>query len=204
MTETDEIRHLTEVQIYELATGESGEAGTERHVVSCERCASQVAETRRLLATLETFDPRLAPPGRLEAELARRIRADRDGRGPSRLRALAGLAAAIICFAVGAFSHALWTESRDRPAPSPVPDAPTPSLAIQRAGTEYVAAIATLADEMTGATAEELRTGREVALAAMSGAAFELRRLDDSDRQASEILRLVDDAWRRTAGEVAP
>jgi hypothetical protein len=67
-----------------------------------------------------------------------------------------------------------------------------------------VAAIANLADDVAGLTTEDVRTGREVALAAMSGAAFELRRLGDPNPETSEIRRLVEDAWRRTSEERGP
>jgi hypothetical protein len=204
MTETGSISHLTELQIYELAAGETLETAAAGHAAACASCGASVEETRRLLATIGSLDTSLAPPSRTELELMRRIRADRGTRR-ARFRILAGVAAAMVCFAAGAVSHGLWTSAWNRPG-SPVPDAPTGALAIQRAGTEYVAAIASLADEADGVSGADLRTGREVAFAAMSGAAYELRRLGDSDLdpETSEIRRLVEDAWRRTAEGDAP
>jgi len=115
------------------------------------------------------------------------------------------VAAALVCFAAGAVSHGLWTSTPNRPG-SPAHDTPTGALAIQRAGTEYVAAIASLANAADRVSGEDLRTGREVAFAAMSGAAYELRRLGDSDLdpETSEIRRLVEDAWRRASEGGAP
>lgn len=205
MTDTESIRHLTELQVYELAAGETFDTAAAGHAARCVSCGESVEETRRLLATIGSLDTGLAPPSRAEMELMRRIRADRGIRRSARFRTVAGVAAAMVCFAAGAVSHGLWTSARNRPV-SPVPGAPTPALAIQRAGTEYVAAIASLANEADGVSGEDLRTGREVAFAAMSGAAYELRRLGDSDLdpETSEIGRLVEDAWRRAAEGGAP
>jgi len=205
MTETGSIRHLTELQIYELAAGETLDTAATGHAAACASCGASVEDTRRLLVTIGSLDTGLAPPSRAELELMRRIRADRSTRRPAWFRTLAGVAAALVCFAAGAVSHGLWTSTPNRPG-SPAPDAPTGALAIQRAGTEYVAAIASLANAADGVSGEDLRTGREVAFAAMSGAAYELRRLGDSDLdpETSEIRRLVEDAWRRASEGGAP
>jgi hypothetical protein len=64
---------------------------------------------------------------------------------------------------------------------------------LQRTGTEYVAAIGRLVAD-SGLSAERLSMGREVALAAMSGAVHELRLLS-SDPATAEIQRLVLAAW---------
>lgn len=205
MTETESIGHLTELQVYEIAAGEAVGTAVAGHAAACASCGTRVEDTRRLLAAIGSLDAGLAPPSRLELELERRIRTDGATRRRARLRTLLGVAAAIVCFAAGALSHGLWTSGRDRPG-SPMPDAPTRALAIQRAGTEYVAAIASLANESDRVSGEDVRAGREVAFAAMSGAAYELRRLSgpDPDSETSEIRRLVEDAWQHAAEGSTP
>ncbi|MGD8495378.1 MAG: hypothetical protein PVF05_04250 [Gemmatimonadales bacterium] len=204
MTETDAPDHLTDLQVYELASEEAVDPAVAAHAASCAACGANLRQTRDLLGAIARTTPGLEPRGELGLELQRRIRADRHRPFAARVRVLAGTAAAVICFVAGVATHALWTGPETRSASSPVPDAPTPALAIQRAGTEYVAAIANLADDVAGLTTEDVRTGREVALAAMSGAAFELRRLGDPNPETSEIRRLVEDAWRRTSEERGP
>lgn len=204
MAETDAPDHLTDLQVYELASGEAVDPAVAAHAASCAACGAKLGQTRDLLVAITKTERRLEPRGELELELQRRIRADRPRPFAARIRIMVGTAAAVICFVAGAATHALWVGSDTRSASSIVPDAPTPALAIQRAGTEYVAAIANLADDMAGLATEDVRTGREVALATMSGAAFELRRLGDSNPETSEIRRLLEDAWRRTSEERGP
>jgi hypothetical protein len=51
---------------------------------------------------------------------------------------------------------------------------------------------------------DDLRTGREVALAAMSGAAFELRLLGTGNRLADDVHQIVERARRDAALDSEP
>jgi hypothetical protein len=63
-----------------------------------------------------------------------------------------------------------------------------PAVEVQRAGTEYVAALAALRRE----TRAEVRgQGREAALATLFGAAHELTRLTPEDAATSQVLTSV-------------
>jgi hypothetical protein len=69
------------------------------------------------------------------------------------------------------------------------------TLDVQRAGTNYVASLASLAAASAELSPPERRQLREVTLAAMSGAAFELRRLSGEDPVTAELYRATRAAW---------
>lgn len=186
--------HLTELEIYELATGGAAATRSEGHVEACEGCAAAVAATRRLVGAVERLDANVEAPVTLEERLARRL-ADAEGGSRPRspwLRA----AAAVVLFVAGAGAHAVWTGTVDRPVAvtAPVP----PVLAAQQAGTEYVAAIARLVADSSEMTDAERRLGRDVGLAAMVGAAYELRLLSPGDGATEEIHRVTETTWTGT------
>ncbi|HEX5042850.1 MAG TPA: hypothetical protein VFV75_08075 [Candidatus Polarisedimenticolaceae bacterium] len=190
--------HLTDVEIYELAAGDDPAPGARVHADTCDPCAGRVRETRRILAAVEGLERDIAVSPGTDEGLAPRM----GGGRPARV--LAAAAAACLCFAAGVVTHALWTGGGSRPATAPAVDASSPTLAIQRTGTAYVAAIARMADVDQGLSGADLRTGREVALAAMSGAAYELGRLGQQDPATSEIRRLAEGLWLGPSEEGAP
>lgn len=183
--------HLTELEIYELAAGEAVAGGVTAHAETCEACAAEVAATRRLLGTVERLDATVEAPASLERRLARRL-ADAGTGSRVRTRWLRA-AAAVLLLCAGAGAHALWIGDRDAPVQATVPVPPV--LAAQQAGTEYVAAIARLVADSSRMTEAERRLGRDVGLAAMVGAAHELRLLSPGDGAAEEIHRLTQTAW---------
>lgn len=190
-------QHLTEADVYEIAVGSEPSPTVEAHLASCHACRREVAATRRLLAAVEDLDPRVEAPADLERILLERLGGER--------RAWAGArgwmwraAAAILLFAAGAVAHAAWDAGR-RPG-FEAPAGSSPTLAVQRAGTEYVASIARLVADSGRLSPEDLRAGREVALAAMSGAAFELWLLSEKDAATTAIHRLVVEAWTEGSG----
>lgn len=173
--------HLTQIEIYEVAAGEPVAPSVTSHSVSCAECAAEVSATRRIIALVEGLEP-AAGAG---ADLDRR-----EGRARS-LRRLAGVAAAVVCFAAGVVSQAVWSAANS-PVGHETPETLIlQHLAVQQAGTDYVAAIAMMVDDSGRLSTEELRMGREVALAAMSGAAFELRQLDGADAVVNELYEAV-------------
>lgn len=186
--------HLSDDRIYEIATGEDGAPEEETHLATCSACRMEVARTREIVAGIETLDAAASAPRALEAALRLRLTPRGPPAGTRRPVSFAGwigrvaAAAALVLF--GALGHALWSGSREASVSTASTD---PILDLQRSGTDYVAAIGRLVADST-LSATRLRVGREVALAAMSGAAHELRLLS-SDPTTAEIQRLVLAAW---------
>jgi hypothetical protein len=102
------------------------------------------------------------------------------------------LAAAVVLFASGVAVGLVWGRStapaRDATAGVHARGPLAPATEVQRAGTEYVAALAALQRERR---AEVRGQGREAAFAAMFGAAHELARLTPEDDTESEVLSAV-------------
>ena len=190
--------HLTELEIYELASGEDVEARVAEHAEACAACAAEVSSARRVLAAVEGLDAAVDPP----AGLARKLdamplppRSASTPRGAGSRAPWLRAAAAVVLFGAGAAAHAAWIDSRDARSPdlpAPVP----PVLAAQQAGTEYVAAIARLVADSSRLSERERSLGREVGLAAMVGAAYELRLLSPGET-ADQIHRLIETTWTR-------
>lgn len=211
-------KHLTQIEIYEVAAGELVAPSVTSHSVSCAECAAEVAATRRIIALVQRLEPAVEAGTNLDRRLARRLDAAPSfpprgmdapsGRRPAgrarSLRRLAGAAAAVICFAAGVASHAVWSATNgpvgDRGPGTVIPQ----PLMVQQAGTDYVAAIATMVADSGRLSTEELRIGREVALAAMSGAAFELRQLDGGDPVVDELHEVVARVRDGVAAGVGP
>lgn len=122
-----------------------------------------------------------------------------------RTSALLRIAAALLLFASGlAVGHA-WGRSSAPPADTPAAAHTrgplAPAVEVQRAGTEYVAALAALRREPR---AEIRGQGREAALSALVGAAHELARLAPGDAAASEVLSTVSQARDRSVRRAVP
>jgi hypothetical protein len=106
------------------------------------------------------------------------------------------LAAAVLLFVSGVAVGHLWG-SAERPAEVRTEGPLAPATEVQRAGTEYVAAVAALRREPRA----EIRVqGREAAFATLFGAAHELTRLTPEDDTEPEILSTVSEG--RGQGEV--
>lgn len=188
--------HLTEAETYELAVAGDVPEAAAAHVASCASCAAGVAATRRLLDDVEALPAAIAAPGGLADRLARRLDGrpavrDRRHPGPGVPGWLLRIAAAATFFAAGVIAHAGWIQTGES-----VPGvAPSPAIEVQRAGTEYVATMARLVADSVGISPAEMRTAREVGLAALYGAAFELTRLPVASDATSEIEELAKRAW---------
>ncbi|MES1243297.1 MAG: hypothetical protein ABUT39_16920 [Acidobacteriota bacterium] len=130
--------------------------------------------------------PREAAPARdlwpeIEARLKQPVPVRRRPSAPLRI------AAALLLFASGVAVGHLWGRSETAPAFQPAGTL-APATEVQRAGTEYVAALAALRREPRS---EVRGQGREAAFAAMFGAAHELARLTPEDDTESEVLSAV-------------
>lgn len=69
------------------------------------------------------------------------------------------------------------------------------AVGIQRAGTAWVTAIAAIAARAPGLPEDEVAAAREVAYAAMFGAAHELAALDSTDPASGDLYRRAREAW---------
>jgi|GEM_PF-2806925 len=202
--------HPTEAELHDHADGllpEADAARMDAHLAECGECAAFVARVHSLAAALSAL-PRAGDPARdLWPEVAARTTdapegvipfpaaAARARRGPSRPVVLRR-AAAVLLFA-GGVGVGRVTGARPEPAPGPVffaerPASPMEAAArVQRAGTEYVAAVAAFASFTGSADERDMAQGREAAFAAMYGAAKELTRVPARDSSATEIYRTV-------------
>lgn len=185
--------HLSDERIYEMATGEGLPPAAETHLATCPACRTEVARTREIVAGIEALDAASSAPEALEAALRLRLtpRGRPAGARPVSFAGWIGrVAAAAALVLAGGLGHALWSGAQGASVSTAETD---PILDLQRTGTDYVAAIGRLVAD-SNLSAARLRVGREVALAAMSGAAHELRLLS-SDPATVEIQRLVLAAW---------
>lgn len=166
-------------------------------------------EERDVLARLGGL-PREARPARdLWPMVAARIAAD-QGFAPlprrRRLgRVLTQIAAALVIFAAGVLAGRQWDA---RPATEPVPTlaqaSPLAAAAeVQRAGTEYVAALASLRRLEGAGHSLAKEQGCEAAMSTLYGAAHELTKLSPDDQGARQILQTVA-VTRSTAQPAGP
>jgi Putative zinc-finger len=74
---------------------------------------------------------------------------------------------------------------------------------VQRAGTDYVAAVGAFAELAPGAAEFDVQQGRDATLSIIAGAAQELLRVSPADSAAAELLRVVSAARAADAQGVA-
>jgi anti-sigma factor RsiW len=203
--------HPTEAELHDHADRllpEADAARMDAHLAECDECASFVARAHSLAAALSAL-PRAGDPARdLWADIEARTTdvpegvipfpspAARVRREPSRSVVLQRAAAAVLLF-VGGVGVGRVTGTRAEPAPQPIAAAEQPATPmeaaarVQRAGTEYVAAVAAFTSFSGSASEREMMQGRDAAFAAMYGAAKELTRVPARDSSATEIYRTV-------------
>jgi hypothetical protein len=139
--------------------------------------------------------PRERIPGRLLEErvvAALRERGLLRRRRPSLLWA-AGIAASLALFA-GGFAAGQWATSRGMArsyGEAQARSAGEAALAVQRAGSAYIAAVTALATYADSGGDGAVRQGREAALAALSAAAAALADLDPGDPVARSVRVLL-------------
>lgn len=195
-------RHLTDEEILDLlAPGAEADPGVRDHLVACDACRTRIESERTLSDRVAELPLAKDTPGDMWPTVRARLATAEPHSAPPRRFPAAPLqaAAAIAVFLLGALAgRSLDAGSGPRRGASS--DPLVAAAEVQRTGTAYVAAVArfrTVAgDSAPGAVAQ----AREVALAAVHGAAFELARLHPDDRTAREILVLARD-HRRTTGE---
>jgi hypothetical protein len=106
------------------------------------------------------------------------------------------IAATLLIFAGGAAAG--WMARGGGAGTAGIPTAvdhlPGASMAehVQSAGSHYVATLALLAEQREGLDPDELEAGHEVALATLSGAAYELTRLLPGEDEPGELYEAVE------------
>jgi hypothetical protein len=143
-----------------------------------------------------------APRPTLEDRVVAALRREGLLRAPEPLRLplapawRAGAAAAAVAVFVGGFALGGWLESRHATdviaRMHEQQTAATAAAEVQRTGSEYVRAVATLAALADTSRGESVQQGREVAINALRAAASELVRLAPEDPLAVKILQGLD------------
>ncbi|MEX2663197.1 MAG: hypothetical protein WD227_14805 [Vicinamibacterales bacterium] len=132
--------------------------------------------------------PREASP---EQDLWPVVRASMEPRtAAGRSRGWLHIAAAVLLFASGVLAGH-YTPRRDGDV-QPAPVGLAAAAAVQRAGTEYVAVLAELREAKARLGTDVVGQARDAALAALEGAAFELKQLGAGDRTAAGIFALAE------------
>jgi predicted anti-sigma-YlaC factor YlaD len=192
-------RHLTDEEILDLlAPGAEANLAIREHLAACDACRTRIESERTLSDRVAELPRAKDTPRDLWPTVRDRLAtAEHRSRRPRRSRiTLLQAAAAVAIFFLGALSGRTLDADSD-PLRSTPNDPLLAAAEVQRTGTAYVAAVAhfraVAADSAPGAVAQ----AREVALAAVHGAAFELARLHPDDPTAREILALARD-HRRT------
>ena len=158
--------------------------------------------------------PREVEPSRLlEERVVRSLRNEGILRGPAtggrwvRSWMLAGAAAAsLVLFGVG-LTLGQWMGSRSMTQAFLAvreQDAQQVALRIQEAGSAYVAALASLTDLRSAEGLGEYTQGREAAMGALYGAAFELARLSPDDPDVLQVLQILEDRRNQDQGWSTP
>jgi len=145
-------------------------------------------EEQEILLRLAAL-PQEAEPARdlwpgIAARLAPEVTATAPAPSRRRGRMLIQTAAAVLLFTGGVAVGRRW----ERPV-QPVRDALAPAVEVQRTGTEYVAALHSLAERPDSPATQA--QGREAALSVLYGAAHELVRLSPDDAGVGQILKTV-------------
>jgi hypothetical protein len=152
--------------------------------------SKQTPEEQNLLLRLAALPREAEPAHDLWPGIAARLVPEAPAKLPAkpRRRFLIQAAAALLLFTGGVLVGRQWPSPPETPA-RPARDPLAPAVEVQRTGTEYVAALRTLAERQGNPTAQA--QGREAALSALYGAAHELVRLSPNDARVHQILRTV-------------
>jgi hypothetical protein len=154
-------------------------------------------EERELLRRLASLPQEAEPERDLWPGIAARIAAPAGTTArPRRARFLAQAAAALLLFASGVAVGRSWSSGDGTPHTRQGRDPLAAAVEVQRTGTEYVAALHTLAEQTKSPRTRE--QGREAAFSALFGAAHELVRMKPGDARATDILNTVSSAEIRT------
>ena len=188
-------RHLTDEEILDLLIpGAEADPEIRDHLVACDACRTRIGSERTLSDRVAKLPRVKDTPRDLWPTVRARLATEEHRSGRPKLSRITLLqaAAAVGIFFLGALAgRTLDADSGTRRG------APTGPLAaaaeVQRTGTAYVAAVARFRDVVADSAPGAAGQAREVALAAVHGAAFELARLHPDDPTAGEILALARD-----------
>ncbi|HET6361087.1 MAG TPA: hypothetical protein VFH11_03420 [Gemmatimonadota bacterium] len=190
--------HLTDEEILDLlAPGAEPEPRMRDHIEACPECRRRIEAERPLTALLSGLPRETDPPRDLWPELRAVIG------WPGWMHHAVRAAAAVAIFVLGAAAgRALEPSEASREAA--IPDEPLAAAAeVQRAGTAYVAAIARFRVIAERSPEPVVEQARDVTLAAVHGAAWELTRMRRDDATAEQIVSLVGEGRRGESSDGA-
>ncbi|HJR52506.1 MAG TPA: hypothetical protein VJ982_02205 [Gemmatimonadota bacterium] len=193
-------RHLTDEETLDLlAPGAEPAAWARDHLVACPECRRRVEAEQPLTARLAGLPRETDPPRDMWPELRAAVGFEPRFAGGHALRA----AAAVALFVLGAATGRALGPAETGREPT-TPNEPLAAAAeVQRTGTAYVAALARFRSIAEVTPDPVVEQARDVALAAVHGAAWELTRMKRDDPTAREIVSLVG-AGRRAESSHGP
>ena len=176
--------HLSDETIEEIVDGDLTHSG---HLDACVSCRERVAAATDLWRQLLAMPDAIPVHPSTWSGVQRRLHGSVI---PRIVRFAAAAAAAIVIFASGFFAATVRAkrDTTNLPAPS-LAAQPVAAATIQRAGSEYVASLASFASDDPYVASQ----AREAALAAIHGASIELAKLSPDDPAAAELSRVVRD-----------
>jgi hypothetical protein len=196
MNEIKSLAHLDDSDIDEiLGRTPPGErlSGIQTHVESCKDCRTRVERVRSLYGALSKLPRDGSVPDSIHGQLLR---------APKRKSLMLPggamkIAAAAVLFATGMAVQS-WTHAIRNPTTAEQPSSfggsiPDATLAVQNAGTEYVAALARLNASFDARPQDRRKNalGREVAMSTLLGAVTEVARNADRDSMAVHAANAV-------------
>ena len=192
-------RHLTDEEILDLlAPGVEPVSGARDHLATCPACRARIESERPLSERVARLPDATDPPRDLWPAL-------REGLATSEIPAVRRMrprrvplqaAAAVAFFLLGVLAGRAWQPDPGAPPPISAGEPMAAAAEVQRTGTAYVEAVARLRAVAAGSEAGPVEQAREVALAAVHGAAWELARLRPDDATAREIMALAGERRR--------
>ena len=179
--------HPSESQLQDLLDGElTGELATSvrLHVENCDECRTKLASTRALLDELKSLST--------EAHKLPVLWNPSMQRAPRTFSSRFLATAAIAIFSAGVFTGK-WMRSSSASIPVRISDGGREQVTeeIQHTGTMYVTAIARW--RRHDPSTVRAQQGREVAIATLYGAAYELQKLQPADRKMANVVRSIND-----------
>ncbi len=128
--------------------------------------------------------------------------ADRVRHGPVGAGMLR-IAATLLIFAGGAAVGWMARGGSDRPVAEQGPVPASLAERVQSTGSEYVASLAMLVEQRNELGAAEVEAGHEVAMATLSGAAYELARLRPEEPEHDLLYDALEAHWLQASEESA-
>lgn len=189
------MNHVSDEEILDLLSpGDPPGPEIRAHLEGCPECRARIEAERSLSARLDDLPREVDPPRDLWPDVRESVEAEtplaEDVR-PAWVRPALRAAAAVAIFVLGAaVGRSLGPEAPETD-PYGSDDPFAAAAAVQRAGTDYVTAVARFRAVAAESSSPVVEQARDAALAAVHGAAWELSRLRPGDATAREMVALA-------------